>query len=177
MQGLLRQILHSTNLHTLLSFYQRRSYDGQWPMVKVSQRLSKCSCPDIFKMLCFFDAFTVCGHRMAHRKWKDTKLQPGTAGPGNMLVCCLVSFHFLWAILCPQAVPLILNTVRGRCTARISRSSKVSLALCILRVPGGVITVSQVSQSVSPLSSYPHLPVPIHPSYLSASISTSTHPS
>ena len=41
---------------------------------------------------------------MAHRKWKESKLQPGTAGPGNMLVCCLVSFHFLWAILCPQAV-------------------------------------------------------------------------
>ena len=41
---------------------------------------------------------------MAHRKWKETKLQPGTAGPGNVLCCCLVSFHFLWAILCPQAV-------------------------------------------------------------------------
>ena len=41
----------------------------------------------------------VCGHRMAHRKWRETKLQPGTAGPGSMLGCCLVSFHFLWAIL------------------------------------------------------------------------------
>ena len=36
---------------------------------------------------------------MAHRIWKETKLQPGTAGPGNMLGCCLVSFRFLWAIL------------------------------------------------------------------------------
>ena len=36
---------------------------------------------------------------MAHRKWKETKQQPGTAGPGNMLGCCLVSFLFLWAIL------------------------------------------------------------------------------
>ena len=47
---------------------------------------------------------TVCGHRMAHRKWKETKQQPsllpGPAVPG----CSLVSFHFLWAILCPQAV-------------------------------------------------------------------------
>ena len=42
--------------------------------------------------------------RIAHRKWKETNLQPGTAGPGNMLGCCLVSFHFLWVILCPQAV-------------------------------------------------------------------------
>ena len=50
---------------------------------------------------------TACGHRMAYRKWKETKLQPGTAGPGNLLVCCLVSFHFLWAILCPRAVLLL----------------------------------------------------------------------
>ena len=38
---------------------------------------------------------TACGHRMAYRKWKETKVQPGTAGPGNMLGCCLISFHFL----------------------------------------------------------------------------------
>ena len=35
---------------------------------------------------------------MAHRKWKEIKQQPsmlpGPAVPG----CCLVSFHFLWAI-------------------------------------------------------------------------------
>ena len=47
---------------------------------------------------------TACGHRTAHRKWKETKQQPrllpGPAVPGS----CLVSFHFLWAILCPQAV-------------------------------------------------------------------------
>ena len=35
---------------------------------------------------------------------KRTKQQPGTAGPGNMLRCCLVSFHFLWAILWPHPV-------------------------------------------------------------------------
>ena len=38
---------------------------------------------------------TACGHRMAHRKWKETKQQPcllpGPAVPG----CSLVSFHFL----------------------------------------------------------------------------------
>ena len=48
---------------------------------------------------------TACGHRIAHRKWKEIKLQPGTAEPGNRLGCCLISLHFLWAILCPQAVP------------------------------------------------------------------------
>ena len=41
---------------------------------------------------------------MAYRKWKETKLQPGTARPGNMLGCCFVSIYFLWTILCPQAV-------------------------------------------------------------------------
>ena len=50
---------------------------------------------------------TACGHRIAHRKWEETKLQRGTAGPGNRLGCCLVFFHFLWAILCPQAVDII----------------------------------------------------------------------
>ena len=34
----------------------------------------------------------------------ENKLQPGKAGPGNMLGCSLVLFHFLWALLCPQAV-------------------------------------------------------------------------
>ena len=32
---------------------------------------------------------------MSHRKQKETKQQPGTAGPGNILGCCLVSLHFL----------------------------------------------------------------------------------
>ena len=35
---------------------------------------------------------------MAHRKWKEAKQLPGTAGPVNMLGCCLINFHFLWAI-------------------------------------------------------------------------------
>ena len=50
---------------------------------------------------------TACRHRMAHRKWKETKQHPGTAGPDNMLGCCLVSFHFLWAILSTSTVPHI----------------------------------------------------------------------
>ena len=32
--------------------------------------------------------------RMAQRKRKDTKQQPCTAGPGNMLGCCLMFFPF-----------------------------------------------------------------------------------
>ena len=47
---------------------------------------------------------TVLVLRMAHRIWKETKQEPGTAGPGNMLGCCLVSFHFLSAILSTSTV-------------------------------------------------------------------------
>ena len=42
--------------------------------------------------------------RMAHRKQKETKQEPGTAEPGNMLGCCLNSFHCLWAILSTSTV-------------------------------------------------------------------------
>ena len=49
---------------------------------------------EIFHML--FDRFNT-GRMgwMAHRKWKETKQLPCTAGPGNMLGCCLISFHFM----------------------------------------------------------------------------------
>ena len=47
---------------------------------------------------------TVRVDSLPHRKWREFQQQPGTAGPGNMLGCCVISFHFLWAILCPQAV-------------------------------------------------------------------------
>ena len=41
---------------------------------------------------------------MAQRKWKETKQEPGTAGTGNMLGCCLISFHFLLVILSTSTV-------------------------------------------------------------------------
>ena len=47
---------------------------------------------------------TVLVLRMAHRIWKETKQEPGTAEPGNMLGCCLNYFHFLWAILSTSTV-------------------------------------------------------------------------
>ena len=52
------------------------------------------------------DVYTVPVLRMAHRIWKETKLQPGTAGPGNMPGCCLISFHFPLAILSTSTVNL-----------------------------------------------------------------------
>ena len=47
---------------------------------------------------------TARGYRIAHRKWEEAKLQPGTERPGNRLGCFLIFSHFLWAILCPQAI-------------------------------------------------------------------------
>ena len=62
------------------------------------------------------DRCTACVHRIYHRKWKETKqlpsMLPGPAVPG----CCLVSFYFLWAILCTQAV---LYSYRPEGAARI----------------------------------------------------------
>ena len=50
---------------------------------------------------------TVLVLRMAHMIWKETKQEPGTAGPDNMLGCCLVYFHFLWNILSMSTVHVI----------------------------------------------------------------------
>ena len=47
---------------------------------------------------------TVRINSLPHRKWKETKQQPGTAGPGNMLGCCLVSINFLWGKLSMRTV-------------------------------------------------------------------------
>ena len=55
---------------------------------------------------------TVFVLRMSHRKWKDTKQHPGTAGPGNMLGCCLISFQFLWAILSTSTVHCFTSLVQ-----------------------------------------------------------------
>ena len=67
---------------------------------------------------------------MAHRKWKETNQQtsmlPGPAVPG----CNLVSFNFLWAILCPQAVfdtPCITLTLYIKVTGALKREWELSL--------------------------------------------------
>ena len=53
---------------------------------------------------------TVRVDSLPDREWKETKQQPGTAGPGKMLGCCLVSFHFLWGKLSMHTVYDILKT-------------------------------------------------------------------
>ena len=49
-------------------------------------------------------ACTVLVLRMVHRKWKETRQLPSMLPGSAVHGCSLVSFHFLWAILCPQAV-------------------------------------------------------------------------
>ena len=57
--------------------------------------------------LCSLLCTTVLVLRMAHRIWKETKQEPGTARTGNMPGCCLNTFHFLWAILSTSTVQRI----------------------------------------------------------------------
>ena len=47
--------------------------------------------------------------RLPHRKWKQIKQQPGTAGPGNMLGCCLICFHFMWGKLSTRTVLRVVD--------------------------------------------------------------------
>ena len=56
-------------------------------------------------------------HRMADRKWKETKQQPSMLAWPAVLGSSLISFHFLWAILCLQAVYLceIVTYCLGDC--------------------------------------------------------------
>ena len=72
---------------------------------------------------------TACGHRIAHRKWKETKLQPGTARPGNRIGCCLVSFHFLWGKLCLRRYISISRLPKSRLTRREDFSPALSRGL------------------------------------------------
>ena len=58
--------------------------------------------------------FTVLVLRIAHRKWKETKQEPDTAGTGNMLGCSLVYFHFLWVILSTSTVLKYIRTGTGK---------------------------------------------------------------
>ena len=47
--------------------------------------------------------------------WKETKQQLRPPGPNNILGCCLVSFHFLWAILSTSTVQKQVSIVKIVC--------------------------------------------------------------
>ena len=48
------------------------------------------------------DHNTGCLHRIQHRKWSGTKLQPSRAKPAQLLGCCLVPLHFrCWSYIGP----------------------------------------------------------------------------
>ena len=71
--------------------------------MKVSARLQPATAGHARLMLSktvlfYAQACAVRVDSLPHRKWKEIKQQPGTAGPGNILGCCLVSFHLLFDI-------------------------------------------------------------------------------
>ena len=72
---------------------------------------------------------TVRVDRLPHRKWKETKQQPG-----NMLGCCLVSFHFLWAILWPRAPCIIIMSLCLRIKLCEKMIFYVAYAICLYNV-------------------------------------------
>ena len=87
----------------------RSSSTKTWQNWPVSEK----SLVAFFFKNCLWSECTVLVLMMAHRIWKETKLQPGTAGPGNMLGSCLFSFHFLWTILSTSTVPYVFESRAG----------------------------------------------------------------
>ena len=70
---------------------------------------------------------------MAHRKWKANKQEPGTAERGNMLGCCLVSFHFLWAIHPIRPVqPADIGWPTGNAKKLSSSQAQLGQATCLV---------------------------------------------
>ena len=87
--------------------------------------------------------YTVLVLRMAHRIWKETKQEPATAGPGNMLGSCLVSFRFLSAILSTSTVQCL--------------SDIMTITLWQNRPKSGTVTVSKfhfITLELSPYDKY-----------------------
>ena len=56
---------------------------------------------------------TVWPNGMWHRKWRETKQQPGRARSGNQISCCLVTLHFLCVIPFGHAVLCGGKSLRG----------------------------------------------------------------
>ena len=52
----------------------------------------------------FVYGYTVRVDSFPHRKWREIQQQPGTAGPGTMLGCCLIFLLFLWGKLSTRTV-------------------------------------------------------------------------
>ena len=70
---------------------------------------------------------TVRVDSLPHRKWREIQQQPGTAGPGNMLGCCLIYFHFLWGKLSTRTV--LSTNVFEMCSLSISHPQRASTHL------------------------------------------------
>ena len=70
--------------------------------------------PELFMKIDIVKQSTVrVDHSLPYRKWKEIKQQPGTAGPGNMLGCCLIYFHFRWGKLSTLTVVLEISLAQN----------------------------------------------------------------
>ena len=84
---------------------------------------------------------------MSHRKWKETKQQPGTATQDNILGCCLVSLRFLCDIYSIHSV-LIVSYFPAPCTKSCAMPPSLRPAL----VPRRLVFQSRNVQSHLSLS-------------------------
>ena len=117
------------------SFHPQTSKSASWRNFRSLNRRQRCRNAWYFNTeemvaIGIVAVFTVLVLRMAHRMWKETKQEPGTAGPGNMLCCCLIYFHFLWAILSTS-------------TVQIMKSSGSQVPLCSSG-KGGLVTIARL---------------------------------
>ena len=67
---------------------------------------------------------------MSHRKQKETKQQPGTAGPGNIPSRCLVYLRFLCDIHSIHPVPFWFKTVLG--WSHLLRNKPLGCEMCTM---------------------------------------------
>ena len=91
-------------------YYSHLSLVGQWKLMAARETVVYPSCPHKCNNIRSFAllsrwmqgrgkvwnmAYTEWMEWLSHRKRKETKQQPGTAAPGNILGSCLVSLCFL----------------------------------------------------------------------------------
>ena len=63
---------------------------------------------------------------MAHKIWKESKQQPGMLPGPAVPGCCLISFHFLWAIHPIRPVHRC-NSVHGDMVCQSTKSRTITI--------------------------------------------------
>ena len=96
---------------------------------------------------------------LSYRKWRETKQQPSRNRSGHQISCCLVSLHFLCAILSSR--PVYLSQEKCNCWHPIRiRSVHCKGKVCIWRKPRSLACCSSSPLFCRPPSLGPSLTHP-----------------